>query len=242
MVASSWLLAIGAVVGLGWTVVQVPARMASRTIDEGLVVLLGCLFGGRVGHVIVHWAYYQAHWIEIPQVWTGGLSSVGALIGAVVFLILLALLTRQSMARLADRLLPMAAVVATAGWLMAWWSGSAYGPLADGKWWGLKVRDESGQLAARLPIQLLEAVFTLAAFWFVDRLRLPEKPGLPGRRGRASAIWLLVMSLQLLALAFIRADPGQFWNGLRVDIWVGLALSILSLGLVLRVFWPQRSG
>ena len=90
MVTSSWVIAVGVVIGFGWVVLRTPAQQAVRTIDEGVWLLAGSLFGSRLGHVFVHWSYFRAHWSEIPQVWLGGLPAAGALAGGVAALFLLA--------------------------------------------------------------------------------------------------------------------------------------------------------
>ncbi len=233
--------------GLGWVTIQAPAKAAPRVIDEGLVLLFGSLVGSRAGHIWAHWSYYQSHLPEIPQVWLGGLSAAGGLAGALISLFILSALTRQAVGLLADRYLPLAALVAIAGWLVSWWSGSAYGPLAEGRWWGLPARDESGLYAFRFPIQLLEAAFSLVIFWLLDRLRItdPQQSRYGWKaylvQGQATAWWFLALSLQLLVLGFVRVDPGLTWRGLRVDIWAAGGLCLAAIFLLTLLYWYSPS-
>jgi len=45
-------------------------------------IILGVLIGGRLGHVLIYGnGYYFQHWIEIFQVWKGGMSFIGGMIG-----------------------------------------------------------------------------------------------------------------------------------------------------------------
>ena len=241
MFTSSLLLAAGVVLGLGWVVVQTPAKAAPRTIDEGLVLLFGSLVGSRIGFVWIHWPYYRLHLGETPQVWLGGLSAEGALAGAAASLLILTIVTRQPVGLLADRHLPLGIVVATAGWVAGWWGGSGYGPLAEGQWWGLPVRDESGIYARRLPVQLIGAVVGLGIYWFLDKLRMPARRGARAVPGRAAAWWFLTLALQLLALGFVRADPGLVWLGLRVDIWAAGGLCVAAVLCLIGVYWLWRA-
>ena len=241
MEPSSWLLAAGVVIGLGWVVTRAPTRASVRVIDEGLCLLVGSLIGSRLGHVFTHWPYYRVQWGEIPRVWLGGLSAAGALAGGVAALFLLAALTRQPAGLMADRLLPLGFMVTMAGWMAGWLSEGGYNPIVDGAWWGITLRDESVQVTSRVPIQLVEAAFSLGVFWFLDKLRLPEKDALPRAQGRRAALWFLTISLQLLVLAFVRTDAGLTWNGLRINALAALGLVSLAVALAGIVYWPIRA-
>jgi hypothetical protein len=54
---------------------------------------------------------------------------------------------------------------------------------------------------------------------------------------------LLGLSLILLAAAWLRADPGFSWNGIRLEAWAALAYSLLALaGLAALHFRRARAG
>ncbi len=68
-----------------------PPMGLERVDDLLLYVTLAVIVGGRLGQVLLYEpSYYIAHPVEIFQVWKGGMSFHGALIGSAVALILFA--------------------------------------------------------------------------------------------------------------------------------------------------------
>ena len=174
----SWILGAGAALGLAWAAWLASPRQAGRTVDLGIAVLLGALFGGRTMYVMINWAYYRLHWMEIPQVWQGGFFASGAWIGCLLVVFLLALLTRHPWGWIADALLPLFAMLAVSGWLACWAVGCAYGPIVQAGWWAVPARDEAGLVSSRWPTQPLGALLTLAWTWGLEWVRqAPKNPG-----------------------------------------------------------------
>jgi phosphatidylglycerol:prolipoprotein diacylglycerol transferase len=218
----SLVVGLGAALGLAWMAWQAPEKLAARRIDHGLWLLLGGMLGGRLAHVAMAWPYYAGRLFDIPQVWLGGFSGAGALAGGLLTLMLLAFTTRQPLGELADVYLPLAAVLGVSGWLACWWDGCAYGPETTA-WWGLPARDEWGELASRMPLQLLAASLTLSLFWLVDRTRQHLR-----RAGQPACLTLFGLGLLIFVVSFLRADPSQTILGWRPEAWVGLAVSLLA--------------
>ena len=231
----SVLLALGSAAGLLWVGLRAPAKLAVRTVDQGLLALLVALAGGRAGYVAVNWGYFAAYPGEIGQVWLGGLSGVGAVYGFVLGLCLAARLGKENLGLLADRLLPLGMALGICAWLAAWWDGSAYGVPAAG-WFALPALDERGLWARRFPTQALGAVLTLILWAGLDWLQR-LRSAVPGR---AVALGLLLCGLLLFGLAFTRADPAPLWRGWRLEAWAALGLA--ALGLLGWVFVEIRAA
>ncbi len=79
----------GLFVGLGFIFASYMAgRLAKQRgldpniiYDLTLLMVLGAIIGGRLGHVFFYaWPYYSQHLLEIIEVWKGGLSMFGGLI------------------------------------------------------------------------------------------------------------------------------------------------------------------
>jgi prolipoprotein diacylglyceryltransferase len=125
--------------------------------------------------------------------------------------------------RLADLMYPFAATVLTAAWLGCWIDGCAYGPLSDA-WYGVAARDDWGNIAARLPLQLAGAGLGLLTLAAADLLhRSIEKPGL------TAGLWLTATGLQLLWLQALRVDPAPAWNGTPLNLWGAGAVSLAGV-------------
>ena len=231
----SLILGLGAALGLAATAWQSADKQAEGMVDAGLAALLGSLLAGRAAYVAAQWGYYQAHLAEIPQPWLGGLSASGALLGAMLGLLVLGLLTPRSSGAsrssgaprspgtLADALLPLLAALTVSAWLACWLDGTAYGPRAAA-WWALEARDEWGQLAPRLPLQAIGALLALGWFGLLERFR----PAL-ARPGQLAGLACLGLALELFGLSFLRADPAPLWRSLRLDAWGALAAAAFAL-------------
>lgn len=230
----SLLVSLGAAAGLFWlverTVVEAPVQASWQTIkrrglrqlNAGLAVLLGALLGGRLAFAAVNWAYFCTHPLEILQVFQGGLSGMGALCGAIFALTIFARIVREPLPRLADSILPLAATLTISVWVGCWLEGCAYGAQID---WGIPSLDEWGQISPRLPVQLIGAALTVLLAWWLDRSRTSTSDGgVKDARpeGWSAALGLMGLSLIVLIVSFLRADPGPTWNGLRLEAWAAL--------------------
>jgi len=238
--AFSLLIGLGATLGLGWIAWQSPGKNVLRYLDAGLWVLLGSLIGGRLVFVALTWPYFQTHPLETIQVWQGGFSGPGALAGGLLALVMVALITRQSLGLLAGALLPLAVTLTVSAWLACWQYGCGYGQPVSA-WWGIPARDEWGTVVPRWPTHLVAALLAILSAWALERWLSPihrtdpppqdveAGPWHLSRPGLASALWLLCTSLVLFTLSFLRADPIPTWQGLRLDAWAGIALAAISL-------------
>jgi phosphatidylglycerol:prolipoprotein diacylglycerol transferase len=228
----SLLLGLGALAGLllaGW---QAPQKERIRYLDAGVLTLLGALLCSRVVSVIMSWDYYQSHLNEIYQVWLGGLSSIGAIVGGFLAVLIIAGWWRIPMGVLADVLLPLAGTLTVTAWMGCWVDRCGYG-MPSNTWWALPARDEWGVMADRIPVQLLGAISTLILIWLLDRLakRLPVQ-------GMSATLGLFGLSAIVFILSYLRADPTPIWNGLRLEAWGAMGLMIFSsITVLVLLFW-----
>jgi hypothetical protein len=246
--AFSLLLFLGAGIGLAWMAWQAPAEQMLHQVEAGMWVLFGALLGSRVAYVAAHWAYFSHNTWEIPQLYLGGLAWPGALAGGMFAVALVAGAKRISPGVLADSLLPLVAAVSVSVWLSCWLDGCAYGPpILD--WWGVPGIDEWGNLSSRLPVQLAGALLTLGLFWRLEYS--PKEPELSPRgpkkhrrqrrapAGVRASLGLFGLGLILLGAGLLRADPGLFWNGLRLDVWAALFFAGMAFILLLLFILPR---
>jgi prolipoprotein diacylglyceryltransferase len=228
----SVLLGLGALAGLllaGW---RAPQKDRVRYVDAGVLTLLGALLGSRAFTVVVNWTYYQSHQGEIYQVWLGGLSGIGAMVGGLLAVIIIALWLRIPVGGLADVLLPLVGALTVTAWMGCWLDRCVYGVLSN-TWWAIPAHDEWGVLADRIPVQLLGAISTLILIWLLDwsGKRLPVQ-------GMSATLGLFGMSAVVFVLSYWRADPTPIWNGLRLEAWGAIGLMIFSsLTVVLLLFY-----
>jgi len=226
--AFTLILALGATLGLLWVAWRAPDKEVLYYLDAGLLVLLGGLLGGRAVFVAANWVYYQSHLLEIFAVHRGGFSWTGALAGGLLVLALVAAISHTSLGVLTDAMLPLLATLTISGWLGCWLDGCAYGPRTD-RWWGFPVMNEWGQTEPRWPTQLLGALLTLALFWLLDLSHAwLEVRGRSPRPGTFAILGVLILSLEMFALSYLRVDPSHMWNGFRLEAWVALGFAVLA--------------
>ncbi len=226
-------LGIGALLGLlfvGW---EAPRKEILRYVDVALWTLFIALLGSRLLYVAVNWGYYQAHLIEILQVWRGGLSAIGALIGSIFAILILTPLWKGRAAILVDTLLPLGGTLAVASWMGCWVDGCGYGS-PSGSWWALPSRDEWGVVVNRVPVQVIGAILTLALMFIIYR----SATFFPAQ-GMPASLGLFAVSAVIFLLSYLRIDPIPIWKGLRLEAWGALGVMVFSglLLVVLLVRW-----
>ncbi len=231
----SLLIGLGASLGLIWVAWQSHPRQSRPLVDTGLIVLVGALVAGRGGYVSLNWPYFQSHPWEIPQVWLGGFSGLGALAGGLLTLVVAAWLSHQPPGPLVDAMLPLLTTLAVSAWIACWREGCAYGSVTAG-WWGVPARDEWGILDKRQPVQILGALLTLGLFWGLERVR--QRLPIPGT---IAGLGVTGLCLIVFVLSFLRADPIPIWRGLRLDAWAALAVSSGTLLALTISFFQARS-
>jgi phosphatidylglycerol:prolipoprotein diacylglycerol transferase len=218
----SLLLGLGALAGLllaGW---RAPQKDRIRYVDAGVLALLSALLGSRALTVAVNFNYYQTHLGEIYQVWLGGLSGIGAMIGGVLAVFIIARWWRIAVGELADVFLPLAGALTVTAWMGCWVDRCGYG-MPSTTWWALPAHDEWGVLADRIPVQLLGAISSLILILLLDR----SSKSLPVK-GMSATLGLFGLSALVFVLSYLRADPTPIWNGLRLEAWGAIGLMIFS--------------
>jgi prolipoprotein diacylglyceryltransferase len=228
------LLGLSGSFGLAWVAWEAPPESLNQNLNAGLILLLGGILGGRALYLALQWPYYQAHMGEMPQIYAGGLSWIGAAGGGLVTLALYARLQRVHLGALLDGLFPLAALIVVGAWMACWLNGYAYGPQSSA-WWAVPARDEWGMMAPRLPVQPLGALVSLGVLWLVDRLRKrysspqevdTDQPAI--QPGLIAIFGYFCLSLEVFVLSFLRADPTPIWAGLRLDTWSALGFTLLT--------------
>ena len=211
----SLLVGAGASLGMGLVFARSSEEARGRAAGAGLAVLLIALLGARI-------VYQFNHPAAAPGLPLAGLSWGGALLFGLGALPVVAPLAGITPLRLADLLFPIGAAVLTGAWLGCWIDGCAYGPLTDA-WYGVAARDDWGNLAVRLPVQLIGACLALLTLAATDLIRLKT-----ARPGLAGGLWLTATGLQLWWLQSLRADPVPTWNGYSLNLWAAGAATLLG--------------
>ncbi len=232
-VAIRWYaLAYAAGLFLGWRyVLELNRRRVQVLDDRGVDDLLlwmtfGVVLGGRIGYVAFYKpGYYLDNPLEALQVWQGGMSFHGGLLGVAVALWLFAARRGVERLRLADLVMPAVPLGLFFGRLANFINGELYGRTSDVAW---AMVFPHGGPEPRHPSQLYEAaleglvLFCLLS-WLAWRGRLFERPGL------ATGLFLIGYAMARGVVELAR-EPDAHLDLLFAGVTMGQLLS-LPMGL-----------
>lgn len=221
----AFLVGVGASLSI-WRIVQGQKKQEDfQWALAGLWVLVGAWLGARLAYFIWHPAAIIDFGWQAVGLREGGMVWSGAVLGAWITIIVLALARRSSWLVVADRLLVMLPPLAIMTWLAGWISGSGYGPVMQAAWWVPRTMDDSFQLLPRFPLQWLAAASLFLTFLLSESRFPPQKTG-----AQAALIWT-VFSVHTLVFSLLRADQRPEWLGVYWDIW------FLILCLLWAIIW-----
>lgn len=218
-------------------------------------IVVGVILGGRLGFVVFYQpAYYLENPLEIPAIWTGGMSFHGGLIGVIVACVLFARKHGAPWLSLADVLCMVFPIGLLLGRLANFNNAELWGRPTDVQW-GVIFPGEAAQfcpdvvgLCARHPSQLYEAaleglILGLILFYMVFR------GGALKRVGAATGVFFMGYGLSRFAVEFVRQPDAYFvspGNPLGLAFHVGgigltmgqiLTLPMIAVGL----YWLWRA-
>jgi prolipoprotein diacylglyceryltransferase len=188
-------------------------------LDGGLGLVFLSLVGARLSFVLTNLAYYKEHLLEIPQLWLGGLSWPGAILGAVLSVFLIHWIWKEPPGELADSYLPLLGIVTLGVWLVSWGAGISYGPSTNA-WFGIPVRDIFGMTEKHWPLPILGGF--LSGAWVAGVIFFPlKRQRLAGTRAILGLAGVIAING---LLSFFRVDPAPALLGLRLETWICLLL------------------
>ena len=191
------------------------------------------LIGSRIYHVVTDWKTYQGNWGEAWQIWEGGLGIPGAVAAAAAVMWVYARQKGIPLSDIADSMAPALPLGQAIGRWGNWFNQELYGRPTDLPW-ALEIDPENRRLQylndeTFHPPSCTECIWNLALvgalLWVGKRFTL--KPG------RLFGLYVLGYSLGRLWIEFIRVDYASELAGVRVNIWVMLALILGSAAYLL---------
>jgi phosphatidylglycerol:prolipoprotein diacylglycerol transferase len=244
--------ALAYIVGLitGWQVMrrlvrQSPAVATIPQTDDFLTwATLGVVLGGRLGYVLFYQpGYFLSHPLEIPAVWSGGMSFHGGMLGVVVALTLFCRHNRIPLLGFADRMAIVTPIGLGLGRIANFINGELWGrPAPDWVPWRMifpRAEDGIPRHPSQIYEALLEGVLLFLVVWGFSR-----RPAIRARFGTLTGIFLIGYGVARSIGEFFR-EPDAFlsylWGGATMGQLLSLPM-ILAGAIMVALARPARQG
>ncbi len=228
---------------IGWRYCLYLARQntkgpAAELYDEFLTwAVIGVVLGGRIGYILFYQPdYYFSHPTEMAEVWHGGMSFHGGMLGVIAAAWLFTNRHKMSFFAFTDILACVTPIGLFLGRLANFVNGELYGRVTNVSWAIIFPR---GGDQPRHPSQLYEAflegiVLFLILFW------LSRKPKIRARIGFISGSFLFCYGLFRSVVEFFR-EPDQQLGFIYGGTTMGqlLCVPMMLFGLYI-ILWSEK--
>ena len=212
-------------------------------VDDFLTwAVLGVVLGGRAGYVLFYQpGFFLSHPLAIPQVWHGGMSFHGGVLGVVVAILLYTRTRRIPTLLFADRLAVVVPLGLGIGRCANFINGELWGRPAPA-WWPYPMIYPRVDNIPRFPSELyeafLEGLVLSAVMWTAA-----ARPALRARAGFLTGLFLAGYAVARFIAEFTR-EPDAFLGTLALGLSMGqlLCLPMLAAGLLFMVLSRPHPG
>ena len=192
--------------------------------DLMFYVILGIIFGGRLGYVIFYnFEYYSENLFEILKIWQGGMSFHGGLLGVIIAAVFFSKSKNINFLNFTDIISCAAPIGLFFGRIANFINGELYGKASSMPW--AIIFPETGNFG-RHPSQIYEALLEgVVLFILINFFALKKKLLL--KTGYVSAIFLILYSI-LRTFSEIFREPDQHIGYIYSYISMGMFLSVIT--------------
>ena len=211
--------------------------------DFVLWITLGIILGGRIGYVLFYnLPHFAANPLEIVQLWNGGMSFHGGVIGCAFAIVLFALHRHIPVLSLADVTAAVAPIGLFLGRLANFINGELWGRAADVPW--AMVFPHGGGVP-RHPSQLYEAALEGVVLFLV--LALLVRAGGLKRPGVVTGVFAIGYGAARITCEMFREpDPqlGFLWGGMTMGMLLCIPLVLAGIAVLAVAFRraPDRAA
>jgi phosphatidylglycerol:prolipoprotein diacylglycerol transferase len=217
---------------------QNPKGPSAESYDEFLTwAVIGTVLGGRLGYILFYQPeYYFAHPLEILQVWHGGMSFHGGMLGVIGAAWVYTQRMKIPFFAFTDLLACVTPIGLGLGRVANFVNGELFGRVTDAPWGIVFAR---GGALPRHPSQLYEALLE-GVVLFLVLFVLARQKKFRARPGFLSGCFLFGYSAFRFGVEFLRepdAQLGFLAGGFTMGQW--LCAPMILYGLYL-IFWSER--
>lgn len=202
--------------------------------DFIIYAIIGAIIGARIWHVFVfQWPTYSHHPLRIFEIWDGGISIEGAIIGGIIALIIYSRVKKINVLEFADYLAPAMMLSQGIGRIACLMNGDAFGS-PTGSNFGLVYPKGTGAYAyygsqPLWPAEVWESQGDMVLFviLFMMLRFFGERIG----KGWIVSFYLFLYSLERFILEYFRGDSPRY-DHLTGGQWSALATIFLDVILM----------
>jgi phosphatidylglycerol---prolipoprotein diacylglyceryl transferase len=209
-----------------------PAPFTVIDFDDFVIwITLGIILGGRTGYVLFYnFPHFAAHPIQILELWNGGMSFHGGVLGCLIAIVLFALRRGIPMLSLGDVTATVAPIGLCLGRIANFINGELWGRPSDVPW---AMIFPNGGPVPRHPSQLYEAALEGVVLFIV--LGLLVRAGALKRPGVVTGAFALGYGVARIICEFFREPDvqlGFLWGGLTMGMLLCIPLVLGGMALL----------
>ena len=211
---------------------RAPTATPTQLDDLVLWLTLGTVVGGRLGSMIFYSSHELfTHPLVVFEIWNGGMSFHGGMIGVIVAIVLFAKANKIDMLRLGDLVAPCVPFGLFFGRIANFINGELWGRVTHAPW-GMVFCNETLRQAAggceagqspRHPSQLYEAALEGIALFLILRWATHRAKWLE-RQGALTGLFLACYALFRISLENVR-EPDLWMPKFPLGLTMGMMLS-----------------
>lgn len=197
-------------------------------IELGTYVLIAAIVGARAGDVIINWAYYWQHPLDIVFSRQGFVFYGGFILGVIVTVVFIILRPKLPLWKMADIISPSIAIGLAIGRIGCFCFGCCYGKPTEGITGvvfppGSPADIHFGGQPVH-PTQLYSSAKGFTIFLILLFIRHVK-----GFEGRVFVSFLFLYSLSRFVIEEFRGDNPELWLGLTPSQWVSIGGGITAV-------------
>ena len=213
-----------------------PAPLTVTDFDDFVIwITLGIILGGRIGYVLFYnLPHFAEDPIEILQLWNGGMSFHGGVLGCIVAIVLFAMRRGIPVLSLGDVTAAVAPIGLFLGRIANFINGELWGRRTDVPW---AMIFPHGGPVPRHPSQLYEATLEGVVLFIV--LVLLVRFGALKRPGVVTGVFAIGYGAARITCEFFREPDvqlGFLWGGLTMGMLLCIPLILAGIAVLVVAF------